>query len=84
MAKVKDVLQYVAYGVALDFWEVNHRQVRHLFPYSDLTTRETIEQHHPELLERELAGGIHAEGSRKDNIVIPVKAKEEMKKNEQH
>lgn len=77
MAKLKDVLQYVAYGVSLDIIEQERDRGfnwnNHLFPECDLITREVIEKHYPELLERELANGIHAEGIRKDRLVIPVK-----------
>lgn len=74
MKKLKDVLQYVAYGVSLDIIEVDDFGFnRHLFSESDLTARETIERFYPELLERELKGGIHAEGFRRDRLVIPVK-----------
>ncbi len=80
MAKLKDVLQYVSYGTSLDIIEqdrinkfnFNH----HLFPECDLITREVIEEHYPELLEREMSGGIHAEGMRKDRLVMPIKKEE--------
>ena len=75
MAKLKDVLQYVAYGVSLDIIEIIDNSYAHLFPICDLITREVIENHYPELLERELQGGIHAEGMRKDRLVIPLKEK---------
>ena len=73
MAKLKDVLQYVAYGTSLDIIEKDRNQWNHLFPECDLVTREAIEECYPELLERELANGIHAEGIRRDRLVIPVK-----------
>jgi hypothetical protein len=76
MAKLKDVLQYVAYGTALDIIEVEtsgYNSYKHLFSESDLITRETIEHFYPELLKREMKGGIHAEGIRKDRLVIPLK-----------
>ena len=73
MAKLKDVLQYVAYGTSLDVIEQNRNQWKHLFPECDLITREVVEEHYPDLLERELANGIHAEGIRKDRLVIPIK-----------
>ena len=73
MAKLKDALQYVAYGTSLDIIEQEGVQHHHVFPESDLITREIVEEHYPELLERELTNGIHAEGIRKDRLVIPVK-----------
>ena len=77
MAKLKDVLQYVAYGVSLDIIEQELERGfyfnEHLFPECDLITREVIEENYPELLERELSNGIHAEGIRRDRLVIPIK-----------
>ena len=76
MAKLKDVLQYVAYGSALDIIEMEengYNLYKHLFPESDLVTRETIERFYPELLDREMKGGIHAEGIRRDRLVMPIK-----------
>ena len=73
MAKLKDVLQYVAYGTSLDIIEMDGRTINHLFPGSDLITREIIEICRPELLEREMFSGIHAEGVRKDRLVMPIK-----------
>ena len=76
MAKLKDVLQYVAYGTALDIIEIEangYNLYKHMFPESDLITRETIERFYPDLLEREMRGGIHAEGIRRDRLVMPLK-----------
>lgn len=73
MQKLKDVLQYISYCASLDIVEQGQNQYKHLFPECDLITREVIEKHYPELLERELSNGIHAEGIRKDRLVIPVK-----------
>lgn len=73
MAKLKDVLQYVAYGTSLDIIEFENGRFTHIFPECDLTTREVIEEWYPELLERELFGGIHAEGTRKDRLVMHIR-----------
>ena len=77
--KLKDLLLYVSYGTALDIVEQDNERGfvfnNHLFPQSDLITREVIERHYPELLEREVTNGIHAEGMRPDTIVVPIKKK---------
>lgn len=73
MQKLKDVLKCVSYCASLDIVEQGQNQYNHLFPECDLITREVIEKNYPELLERELSNGIHAEGIRKDRLVIPVK-----------
>ena len=74
MAKtVKGLLQYVSYTAQLDFIEVSFRSIKHLFPACDIVTRDIIEKCYPQLLNRELCDGIHAEGHRKDRIVIPLK-----------
>lgn len=82
MAKLKDVLQYVAYGTALDVIEVDKwGKAAHLFSATDFTSRETIEKFYPQLLNRELYGGIHAEGPRRDRLLISLKpCKEELKR----
>lgn len=76
---LKDLLQYIAYGTALDIVEQDKERGfvfnNHLFPNSDLITREVIERNYPELLEREVLNGIHAEGMRPDTIVVPIKKK---------
>jgi len=72
MAKLRDVLQFVAYGTALDIAETNRMGINHLFGEDELITREIIERNHQELLARELYGGIHAEGYRRDTLFIPL------------
>lgn len=77
--RLKDLLPYISYGTALDLVEQDKERDfvfnNHLFPKSDLITREVIERHYPELLEREVSNGIHAEGMSPDTIVVPIKKK---------
>lgn len=72
MAKLRDVLQYIAYGTALDIVEIGS-YCTHLFSVNDLITRECIEVSYTQYLDRELKSGIHAEGSREGCLVIPLK-----------
>lgn len=75
MATLRDVLQYVAYNTALDITETDEKGLHHLFSKGDLITRELIEEQYPHLLDRELYGGIHGEGFRRDTLFISLNGK---------
>ena len=72
---LRDLLPFIAYGTALHLMEIPRKErcrygntivndYEYMFPVSDEITREAIEQCYPELLDREIADGIHGEGER--------------------
>lgn len=72
---LRDLLSFIAYGTALHPMEIPRKErcrygntivndYEYIFPVSDEITRETIEQYYPELLDREIADGIHGDGER--------------------
>lgn len=73
MFTLRGALEFVSYGASLDILEYRGNTFVSLFPECGIITRGIIENFHPELLDRELSGGLHAEGSRKDRLVIPLK-----------
>lgn len=80
MAKVKDVLPFIAYEASLQIVETEReypRRYDNIFPESTGMNRRILEECYPELLERELSEEIHGEGM-KDGIYISV-YKEEKK-----
>lgn len=71
--KLKDALGCMSYTARLvllkrddDYWNYSY-----MFPACDLITRGTIEKFYPELLERELTNGCHADGIR-EGIYIHI------------
>lgn len=73
MKKLKDLLPFIAYDVALQLVERdrNFRVYDYIFAGDLFIDRGAIEKNYPELLERELSDGIHAEGIR-DGVYIPL------------
>ena len=80
---LRDLLPFISYGATLQIMEISRSErnrygnfvgyaYEHVFPKSDLIVRETIEQCYPELLDREIADGIHGEGEREGNLYSPV------------
>ena len=69
--KLKDVLPFISYTADIQLMETErgHKSYTYLFPKSEIIKRHTIEEHYPELLERELSDGIHGEGTR-DGVYI--------------
>ena len=72
---LRDLLPFISYGATLQIMEISRAErnrygnfvgyaYEYVFPKSDLIVRETIEQYYPELLDREIADGIHGEGER--------------------
>ena len=72
---LRDLLPFIAYGTALHLMEIPRAErcrygnvivndYEYMFPIGDEITRESIEQCHPELLDREITDGIHGEGER--------------------
>lgn len=72
---LRDLLPFIAYGTALHLMEIPRKErcrygntivndYEYMFPVSDEITREAIEQCYPELLDREIADGIHSDGER--------------------
>lgn len=72
---LRDLLPFISYGATLQIMEITRAERNrygnfegyaydYMFPESDLVVRETIEQCYPELLDREIADGIHGEGER--------------------
>lgn len=72
---LRDLLPFISYGATLQIMEISRAErnrygnfvgyaYEYVFPKSDLVVRETIEQCYPELLDREIADGIHGEGER--------------------
>ena len=72
---LRDLLSFIAYGTALHPMEIPRKErcrygntivndYEYIFPVSDEITRETIEQYYSELLDREIADGIHGDGER--------------------
>lgn len=72
---LRDLLPFISYGATLQIMEISRAERNrygntiindydYMFPESDLIVRETIEQCYPELLDREIADGIHGEGER--------------------
>lgn len=73
---LRDLLPFISYGATLQIMEISRAErsryentivndYEYMFPISDEITRGTIEQCYPELLDREIADGIHGEGERK-------------------
>lgn len=72
---LRDLLPFISYGATLQIMEITRAErnrcgnfegyaYEYIFPKTDLIMRETIEQYYPELLDREIADGIHGEGER--------------------
>lgn len=72
---LRDLLPFISYGATLQIMEIPRKErcrygniivnnYEYMFPVSDEITREAIEQCYPELLDREIADGIHGEGER--------------------
>lgn len=72
---LRDLLPFISYGATLQIMEISRAERNrygntivndydYMFPKSDLIMREIIEQCYPELLDREIADGIHGEGER--------------------
>lgn len=72
---LRDLLPFISYGATLQIMEISRAERNrygnfegytydYVFPESDLIMRGTIEQCYPELLDREIADGIHGEGER--------------------
>lgn len=72
---LRDLLPFISYGATLHLMEISRSErnrygntivndYEYMFPISDEITRGTIEQYYPELLDREIADGIHGEGER--------------------
>lgn len=72
---LRDLLPFISYGATLQIMEISRSErnqygnfggyaYEYIFPKSDLIVREVIEQCYPELLDREIADGIHGEGER--------------------
>ena len=70
---LRDLLPFISYGANLYLMEISRAErsrtgnfegyaYEYVFPESDLVMRGTIEQCYPELLDREIADGIHGEG----------------------
>lgn len=77
---LRDLLPFISCGATLQIMEITRAErnrygnfggcaYEYVFPKTDLIMRETIEQYYPELLDREIADGIHREGER-DGIYI--------------
>lgn len=72
---LRDLLPFISYGATLQIMEISRAERNrygnfegyaydYMFPECDLVMRGTIEQCYPELLDREIADGIHSDGER--------------------
>lgn len=72
---LRDLLPFISYGATLQIMEITRAErsrygnfggyaYEYVFSESDLVTRGVIEQCYPELLDREIADGIHGDGER--------------------
>lgn len=70
---LRDLISFISYSAKLQLMETekgrSRKDYNYIFKEDELITREVIEKCYPELLDRELADGIHGEGYR-DGIYI--------------
>lgn len=68
---LRDLLKFVSYTATLQLMETpkGKKEYQYIFGKSDLILRGVIEDNYPELLDREVADGIHGEGTR-DGLYI--------------
>ena len=71
MKTLRDLMPFISYTADLQIVETERsfKKYNYVFPECDIIKRKTIEEHYPELLDRELSDGIHGEGVR-DGVYI--------------
>jgi len=71
MKTLRDLMPFISYTADLQIMETERdfKKYDYVFPKCDIIKRKTIEEHYPELLDRELSDGIHGEGVR-DGVYI--------------